>query len=151
MDTTEIRAFRRNLRSFSRILTQQLELCCFAVTPAQCHALLALEESESVSNADLAAVMQLDASTLSRTINQLVRKDLVERRPHPHDRRAVLLGLTDRGGEVASEIHQSADELYRGILEYIPEDRRSDVLQGFSHLVEAFVHWQSNADGSCAV
>ena len=151
MDTKEIRAFRRDLRSFSRILAQQVEVCCSNVTPAQCHVLLALEESDPLSNAELAGLMQLDASTLSRTVDQLNRKGLVVRRPHPNDRRATLLELSDRGGKVAAGIHASADALYRGILEKIPEDGRSDVLRGFTQLVDAFAGWQSHADGKCSL
>lgn len=150
MDAKEIRAFRRDLRSFSRILARQVEACCCNVTPAQCHALLALEESGPMPNGELAALLQVDASTLSRTIDQMVSKDLVERRPHPADRRATLLGLSERGGEIASEIHESADALYRGILDQIPEDRRRDVLKRFTELVEAFGNWQAqeNCEGS---
>lgn len=150
MDNKQIRAFRRDLRSFSRILAQQVEVCCSNVTPAQCHVLLALEESDPLSNAELAGLMQLDASTLSRTVDQLNRKGLVIRRPHPNDRRATLLELSDRGGQAAAGIHASADALYRGILEKIPEDRRSDVLRGFTQLVDAFAGWQAHADGKCS-
>lgn len=147
MDTKEIRAFRRDLRSFSRILAQQVEVCCRSdVTPAQCHALLALEESGPLTNGELAAVLQVDASTLSRTIDQLDPKGLVVRRTHPTDRRATLLELSDRGRQVAAAIHGSADALYRGILGEIPEDRRREVLQHFEELVEAFRRWQAEGN-----
>lgn len=143
MKTSEIRSFRRDLRSFSRILAQHVEVCCCAdVTNAQCHALLALEESGSLPNVELAAMLQVDASTLSRTIGQLDRKGLVVRQPHPGDRRAALLELSDRGAKVASDIHASADALYRGILLDIPVAHRRDVLQSFSLLVETFKRWQ---------
>jgi DNA-binding MarR family transcriptional regulator len=144
MDTKEIRAFRRDLRSFSRILDQQVEVCCCSdVTPAQCHALLALEESDPLTNVELAALLQVDASTLSRTIDQLNLKGLVVRRPHPTDRRATLLELSDQGGQVATAIHVSADALYQGILGEIPVDCRQDVLQRFAQLVETFRRWQA--------
>jgi DNA-binding MarR family transcriptional regulator len=144
MNTSEIRAFRRDLRSFSRILDRQVEVCCCCdVTPAQCHALLALEESGAVPNGELAARLQVDASTLSRTVEQLVVKELVVRRPHPDDRRATLLELSGRGETVAVDIHAAADALYSGILEDIPVDARRDVLQKFSQLVETFTRWQS--------
>jgi DNA-binding MarR family transcriptional regulator len=148
MHKKEIRAFRRDLRSFSRILAQQIEVCCRSdVTPAQCHALLALEESGSLPNGELAALLQVDASTLSRTIDQLDLKGLVVRQPHPTDRRATLLELSDRGGQVATAIHESADALYRGILGEIPVDRRRDVLQRFAQLVETFSCWQAQKNG----
>ncbi len=152
MDAEEIRAFRRDLRSFSRILAQQVEICCCSdVTPAQCHALLALEESGPVPNGELAALLQVDASTLSRTINQMVQKDLVVRQPHTTDRRTTLLEMSDRGGEVATAIHRTADALYRGILGEIPANNRRDVLQAFAQLVEAFRGWQARGNGECPI
>lgn len=150
MDTDEIRSFRRDLRSLSQALARQVEICCCSdVTPAQCHALLALEESGPVPNGELAALLQVDASTLSRTIDQLEKKDLVVRQPHPTDRRATLLVLSDQGGEVATAIHGTADVLYRGILGKIPADRRGNVLQCFTDLVEAFRGWQTRESGNC--
>ena len=152
METKEIRAFRRNLRSFSRILAQQVEVCCCSdVTPAQCHALLALEESGPLPNNELAALLQVDASTLSRTIDQLELKGLVVRQPHSTDRRATMLELSDRGGEVATAIHGTADALFRGILGEIPVDCRRDVLQGFAQLVETFKRWQAQGNSECPI
>lgn len=148
MRTKEIRAFRRDLRSFSRILADQVEVCCCSdVTAAQCHALLALEEAGPLPNGELAALLQVDASTLSRTIDQLDLKGLVVRQPHPTDRRATLLDLSDRGGQVAAAIHESADALYRSILGKIPVDRRRDVMQQFAQLVETFRRWQAQKNG----
>lgn len=151
MDTEEIRAFRRDIRSFSRILARQIEVCCCSeVTPAQCHALLGLEESGPLPHGELAAVLQVDASTLSRTMDQLVRKGLVVRQPHPTDRRAMLLELSEQGVQVAAAIHESADTLYRDILGEIPVDHRREVLQRFGQLVETFRHWQARgADQDC--
>ncbi len=143
MDTEEIRAFRRDLRAFSRILPRQIQVCCCSdVTPAQCHVVLALEESGPVPNGELAALLQVDASTLSRTVHQLDLKGLIVREPHPADRRAALLDLSDRGAEVAAAIHGSADKLYREILGDIPAGRRREMLQGFARLVDAFRRWQ---------
>ena len=151
MRTEEIRAFRRDLRAFSRILGHQVEACCSDVTPAQCHALLELGDSGPVPNGDLAALLQVDPSTLSRTVHQLVVKGLVLRDTHPSDRRATLLQLSDRGEEVVAAIHESADALYRGILEEIPPSSRKDVLRRVAQLVQLFQRWQGQANGECCV
>ena len=147
MDPNEIRDFRRDLRSFYRILIHQVKVCCCCdVTPAQCHVLLALEESGPLSNRELAAQLQLDASTLSRTIDQLARKNLVERQPHPGDRRTTLLELSDQGNQVAVSINTTADSLYRSLLGKIPAEQRLDVMQKFAQLVETFRQWQPQGD-----
>jgi DNA-binding MarR family transcriptional regulator len=150
MEIEEIRAFRRDLRAFSRILSRQVQACCYEVTPAQCHVLLELADSGPVPNGYLAALLQVDASTLTRTVDQLVAKGLIIREPHPTDRRATLLEPSSRGSKVVASIHESADALYRGILEEIPPSRRKDVLRRFAQLVELFRSWQERENGDCS-
>ncbi len=45
----------------------------------------------------LAATRPVSLPTLSRSVDAMVRKSWLERVPHPHDRRQVLLRLTDAG------------------------------------------------------
>ncbi|MBA3234244.1 MAG: MarR family transcriptional regulator [Propionibacteriales bacterium] len=52
---------------------------------------------DSMRVSDLAAKVELDASTVSRQIKQLEDKSLVERTPDPADGRASLVRLTETG------------------------------------------------------
>ncbi|MFR9801035.1 MarR family winged helix-turn-helix transcriptional regulator [Pseudonocardia sp. RS010] len=45
----------------------------------------------------LAAALDVDASVISRRVAALEEAGLVDRRPDPEDRRAYLVGVTDRG------------------------------------------------------
>jgi DNA-binding MarR family transcriptional regulator len=51
----------------------------------------------------LAEAVHSDPSTVSRQVAQLVRRDLVERRPDPHDGRAARLTATDTGRQIYDE------------------------------------------------
>ncbi len=56
---------------------------------------------------DLAARVELDASTVSRQIKQLEDKDIVERTPDPADGRASLVRLTDKGeAQIQAALHR---------------------------------------------
>ena len=93
-----IAVFRRHLRALEREVVRQLEAetqCC-GVTLSQCHALLELAESE-MSLSGLAAALDLDPSTLSRTVDGLVRAGFVERAEDAADRRSLRLTLTKAG------------------------------------------------------
>ncbi|MGH4025803.1 MAG: MarR family winged helix-turn-helix transcriptional regulator [Pseudonocardiaceae bacterium] len=48
----------------------------------------------------LAEAVHSDPSTVSRQVAQLVQRELVERRPDPHDGRAARLTATDAGRQV---------------------------------------------------
>lgn len=47
--------------------------------------------------AHLSAPLQVDKPTMVRLVNELEATGLAERHPHPNDRRAVLVHLTDAG------------------------------------------------------
>ncbi|MEU8545963.1 MarR family winged helix-turn-helix transcriptional regulator [Streptomyces roseoverticillatus] len=49
------------------------------------------------TTADLAEHLDMSKQAAAQLVEELVRKGYVERRPHPHDARARLLALTDRG------------------------------------------------------
>jgi DNA-binding MarR family transcriptional regulator len=53
---------------------------------------------------ELAEMLLLDPSTVSRYVGQLARAGYVQRRPDPQDGRAVQLAATDDGERVAREI-----------------------------------------------
>lgn len=53
---------------------------------------------------ELAEMLMLDPSTVSRYVAQLARAGYVERRPHPQDGRAVQLAASEGGACVAREI-----------------------------------------------
>ena len=145
MTTTEIRRFRRILRRFERVTHAQLKNCCAHVTLAQCLVLLEIDEGGELSMSQLASRLRLDASTLSRTIEGLVRRQLVERLREEQDRRVVRIRLTSEGRSVCRSIHEENDGHYIRILERIPESRRGTVIKNFETLVQAFLDWEVEA------
>jgi DNA-binding MarR family transcriptional regulator len=139
MEIPEIRRFRRHLRQFERVAHAQLRSCCAAVTLAQCLVLLEIDESDQLTLSQLAARLRLDASTLSRTIEGLVRRQLVERLREDRDRRVVRIRLTSEGQSVCRSIHRESDGHYVRVFEKIPAPRRATVLRSFETLVQALL------------
>ena len=68
---------------------------------------------------ELAQVLPVEVSAISRMVSKLVDRGLLSRRRPRSDRRVVLLRLTDRGREVGLELHESVhayeDRLIEGI------------------------------------
>jgi DNA-binding MarR family transcriptional regulator len=119
-------AFRHDLRALEREVARQLEAetACCGVTLSQCHALLELKRG-ATSLSGLASALDLDLSTLSRTVDVLVRAGLVERSVDPTDRRAVCLVLTDAGRAKVATIDAGANDYYATLLAPLSErDRR---------------------------
>jgi DNA-binding MarR family transcriptional regulator len=61
--------------------------------------LVRVDEIGPMRTSDLAALLKLDASTVSRQTHKLVDTGLIERRIDPVDGRACLLAVSERGRE----------------------------------------------------
>ena len=146
MSRDELRAMRRSLRRLERAMAGALDLdaVCCGVTMAQAHVLLAVEEAGRTRVTALAAELGLDKSTLSRTIESLVRAGLVDRRAVPGDRRSLSLSLTALGRRAAADINRQGDEEIRGLLMRIPSPKRGMVVEAIGLLAEARAK-----DGAC--
>ncbi len=137
MTISEIRRFRSALRRFERFNHAQLKGCCARVTLAQCLVLLEIDESGQPIMSQLASRLRLDNSTLTRTIEGLVRDRLVERLRESRDRRVVRIRLTPEGETVCRSIHDENDGRFIRVFEKIPESRRRTVIKNFEALVQA--------------
>jgi DNA-binding MarR family transcriptional regulator len=126
---TTTTVFRRQLRVLEREVVRQLEAdtgC--GVTLAQCHTLLELEASE-LSLTALAAALDLDTSTLSRTVDGLVRAGMVERAEDASDRRSLRLTLTPAGRAKVAFINGICNRYYEDLLAGMSERDRRCVLR----------------------
>jgi DNA-binding MarR family transcriptional regulator len=107
MDKSKIRTFRKKLRRFDRLNELFNSTCCIGVTMAQCHALLEIEELGEATTNVLANNLLLDKSTLSRTVDSLVKLGLVKRKENSNDRRYITLVLSNKGVEKCNEINEN--------------------------------------------
>lgn len=130
-------AFRSHLRALEREVVRQLEAdtSCCGVTLAQCHALLELAASE-LSLRGLATALDLDTSTLSRTVDGLVRAGLVLRSEDASDRRSVRITLTDAGKAKVASIDESCNRYYDDLLSEMSERDRQCVMRAVGLLAE---------------
>ena len=138
MDRKNLRLLRKHLRVIEREVEYQLKTqtdCC-GVTPAQCHVLLELSEAGETSLNELAERLKLDASTLSRTVDSLVRLGHLNRLPDPQNRRSVRLTLTREGKDKADFIDQCCDRLYQGLLLQVPKNKQSALVGTVGLLAE---------------
>lgn len=74
------------------------------------------------------------ASTMSRTVDVLVKRDWVERRSHPEDRRQVLLSLTGEGIEALAEMRRRAAATVTHLIEQMSDEERARLFDGLQVL-----------------
>lgn len=135
---------KKQLREAIRVLERKLgllsdnEMSCCEITMAQCHAIVEIGRAKSISLIDLSNLLNLDNSTLSRTVNNLVKSGFAQRELDPQDRRYVTISLTDSGLKIFRGIETDMDGHYAEIYDTIPEDKRNQVLESLEILIDVF-------------
>lgn len=146
----DIRSFRRSLRALERQIELSLaaQTECCGVTPAQCHVLLEVAEAGRPSVGELAAALELDASTLSRAVDGLVKAGFLLREEDPQNRRRYLVSLSPAGRKKVSAIDRVCDRYYEGMLASLPSEDRVLVVDVLPRLAEALKSWRSPRCGA---
>ena len=125
-------------------------ICCHDISVTQCYALETLVKQGERTLNDLAAQLYLDKSTASRVVDALERKGYVTRRPHPEDRRALLLEATAAGRELEGRIRDSILAEERSLLAGFTPEVRQAMTQLLRQLARATAT-RSGTAGSCCI
>jgi MarR family transcriptional regulator, transcriptional regulator for hemolysin len=104
------------------------------------------EATGALTQKELAALSGVDASTLVRLIDILAGRGLIERRPHPTDRRTNLVVLTKAGRRTLSGIRKLLAEAERDMLKSLGEDEVAGMLAGFDAIEARLREVQAQSD-----
>ncbi|HFJ9501448.1 TPA: MarR family winged helix-turn-helix transcriptional regulator [Bacillus paranthracis] len=143
---TDILGYKKEayqLRQMLQILIRRFGLLekegaqCCGVSLIQSHILFEVQRQKNPSLNELASSLGLDNSTLSRHIQGLVNKDLVERTQSPTDRRYLSITLTSEGEKYENEIGKQMNTYIEEILSNVPKEKRMQVLESIDLILEA--------------
>ena len=107
----------------------QSDCCCCGVSTAQCFILVEIGRKPGISVKELAEILRIDKSGVSRSVEELVQKGFVERNPSKEDRRYVVLHLLPKGQERFEKIENDMYLKFKAVLEQIPEEKREQVIE----------------------
>lgn len=135
----KVKQLRETIRLMERKLgvLEDCNVPCGGITITQCHALVEIGRAKSISLIELSELLNLDNSTMSRTVNNLVNKGLVERELDKKDRRYVTIKLSESGSNAFNTIETNMNEFYLKVYQSIPNDKQEQVLEGMQILLEA--------------
>ena len=120
------------LRTITRLFTELQQLnfaCCDVSSATQCALLTTLEREGEQTLTSLTRSLNLDKAWLSRTTDQMVEDGLLLKAPHPGDRRALLLQLTDTGHQAAQSLNEQLNAQASRVLERLPAQDRPQVVR----------------------
>jgi DNA-binding MarR family transcriptional regulator len=111
--------------------------CGEAIPVAEAHALTDLAEFGPVSHGRLATCLRLEKSTVSRLVQQLEKRDWIERYGSKRDGRIVLIRLTRKGRRAALRLANARRVKFERLLAAIPKNKRTSVIATLSVLRKA--------------
>ena len=122
-------AVRRRDAAFERALSG-LDL-----TLGQWRAISTIRRFESCAMSELAAFTAVDRTTLTRSVDQLVRRSLVARRTPERDRRQVRLSLTEAGQQLYARAVDQLLDFNCQALTGVPAERQRDISRGLAAVI----------------
>jgi DNA-binding MarR family transcriptional regulator len=137
------------LERLTRILGQigPDEVCCEGLSQRQCAILRTLVAREGARLSDLAASACITPSAMTRVLERLETRGLVERVRGAHnDGRAAIVRITPAGRRVREQLDDLMRQRTETIIRSIPERQREQVLKALALLNNAI----ENA-GCCAL
>lgn len=99
------------------------------LTRSQWQVLAHLAQNEGIHQGKLAELLDVEAITLGRIVDKLEILGLIERRPHPSDRRIWLLHLTDAARPKLTQLRKLGDITRREALAGMEEADRQCLLK----------------------
>ncbi len=131
------------VRRFS--LAERADVSCCGMTVAQAATLQLLEERGPLRLGALGRRLGIRPSTVTRNLQRLEDRGLLERVPDPDDGRALVARLTRRGRQTAAEVGEFEARFAEAVYRALPQQRRDAIVEAIEELLEAV----QQATGSC--
>ncbi|RXT04258.1 MarR family winged helix-turn-helix transcriptional regulator [Ammoniphilus sp. CFH 90114] len=139
MERDEIEELRLTVQKFIRLfglLNQNVTPCGYQLSPSQVFCLQELEH-RTLTVGDLAELLLLEKSTVSRLVDGMVKGGFVSRELNEGNRREVLVSLTEKGHKTLNRVREQSIEFYEALLEPLSQGEQQQVYQGFKLMTES--------------
>jgi DNA-binding MarR family transcriptional regulator len=125
------------VRAIVDIAARALDASPTPITLPQYRVLVTLAKDGPVRSSALAELLGVDASTVTRMCDRLLRDGLIVRRAERSDRRALRIALSAKGEQTVAAVTARRREEFARLLEAIPVDRRAGVIAALQELEAA--------------
>ncbi len=115
-------------------------LCC-GISVSQCYILETLHTHGALTVGDLANKMYLSISTVTRVVDQLVKKGYVLREEDAKDRRVHLSKLTEAGETIYQKSWENIFNSEKTILENFQPEQREMLIDFLKKLNKSVEEW----------
>lgn len=113
--------------------------CGQPMSVSTAHAVCELATQGPMNQRDLADRLGLDASSVSRLVDQLTKKAWAQRSVDPagFDKRVRLVTLTEQGQQIAGNVLAARAQRFSRLIDAVAESKRHQVLESLNLLKDA--------------
>lgn len=104
-------------------------MAAFELRPVSFSVLSLITHNPGITSRQLCTTLSIQPPNLVGLLKPLVKRALIERRPHPHDGRAMALHLTATGQRVMAEAERTATALELQATANLSPSERKNLLQ----------------------
>ena len=112
-------------RKINKIWQEEFER--LGLTPSHGYLLFAIVKEPNASQKELSEILALDASTITRLIDNLVKKNLVDKKSRG---KGAILSVTPAGEKEYLVIKETMDKLYNSMQKKFGKKEFSDLVNG---------------------
>lgn len=121
-------------KGFSRSLQKRSTALGFS--PGQFPVLLELWQEDGLTQKQLLDKLEVEQATLANTLSRMERDGLIQRSPHPNDRRAQVITLTSLGRALELQAVEAAAEADAALFSGFKRFERELMIQYMRMIVE---------------
>jgi len=107
-----------------------------------------LSKQGPMTQVEIAALMMRDKTTITRRIDGLVKKGLVERNPDPDDRRYYRIGLTVAGEAALTVLIPLVSEFQQELLRDIPDADKQATINTLKYMSNQLISYKNRGETS---
>ena len=111
------------------------------LTVSEFKLLRALKQGKAIAAGELAKRVELSSSRLTRILDGMVKKGIVERESAEDDRRVIEVSLTDAGNKIQNTLNDKYVQTHQDILGLLPPGGGETVIVALEKLGEAMQEW----------
>jgi DNA-binding MarR family transcriptional regulator len=121
-------------KGFARSL--QTRSAALGFSPGQFPVLLELWQEDGLTQKQLLDRLEVEQATLANTLSRMERDGLIQRTPHPNDRRAQIITLTQAGRDLEAEAVEAAADADAALFEGFKRFERELMIEYMRTIVE---------------
>jgi DNA-binding MarR family transcriptional regulator len=103
-------------------------------------------EKDTMSVTELASRLELERSSVSRLVDELVKGDFVSRDINEANRREMVLSLTEKGMRTIQQVRQQSLTFYQSILGNLSNTDQTLIIDGFKKFTGALLENRRKKD-----